>query len=118
MADEGGLPPADQEYFRELLQSVSSAFMPFGKYGPQFYPPRGIPLYDLPLEYLVWFKQKGFPKGKLGEMMGLIYEAKAGGADHVFNPLRTRRGGRSDLREKTSGPKIRIFPENNNAEPF
>ena len=29
--------------------------MPFGKYGPLHFPPRGVPLYDLPVEYLAWF---------------------------------------------------------------
>jgi len=33
-------------------------------------------------------------------MMDMVYESKVCGADHVFNEFRTRRGGRTDLREK------------------
>jgi uncharacterized protein (DUF3820 family) len=98
MASE--LPPGDTEAFRELLAEAVTWHMPFGKYGPDHYPPHGVPLIDLPPEYLGWFKQRGFPGGKLGQMMELIYEAKIHGADHVFAPLRSRRGGRTDLREK------------------
>ncbi len=93
------IPAGDCEEFRALLASAVKMHMPFGKYGPEHYPPQGVPLYDLPPEYLHWFKQKGFPKGKLGQMMELIYEAKVNGADHVFNEFRSRRGGRTDLRE-------------------
>ena len=94
------IPEGDFEAFRELLGEAVTWHMPFGKYGPEHYPPHGVPLYDLPPEYLGWFKQRGFPSGKLGQMMALIYEAKIHGADHVFNELRSRRGGRPDLREK------------------
>lgn len=98
MASE--IPQGDYEAFRELLGEAITWHMPFGKYGPENYPPRGVHLYDLPPEYLGWFKQRGFPKGKLGQMMELIYEAKIHGADSVFEECRRRRGGRTDLREK------------------
>ncbi len=105
MASE--IPPGDAEAFRGLLAEAVTWHMPFGKYGPAHHPPRGVPLYDLPAEYLGWFKQWGFPAGKLGQMMALIYEAKIHGADEVFAPLRARRGGRSDLREKARGRRRR-----------
>lgn len=44
---------------QELLGAINMK-MPFGKYA-------GSPLLKLPEPYLVWFKQKGFPDGKLGE---------------------------------------------------
>lgn len=71
--------------------------MPFGKYGPQRCPPHGAPLYDLPYEYLAWFARKGFPEGELGELLALVYELKAAGADAAFADLRQRAGGRTKL---------------------
>lgn len=94
------IPSPELDYFKELLADVGKSHMPFGKYGPAHYPPRGVPIYDLSADYLGWFKQRGFPKGRLGQMMDLVYETKVHGADHVFNEFRTRRGGRTDLREK------------------
>lgn len=99
MAEE--LNEGDLEDFKELLASIGRTHMPFGKYGPTHWPPHGVPLYDLPPEYLLWFKRKGFPGGKLGRMMDLVFETKVNGADHVFNEFRSKRGGRTDLREKT-----------------
>lgn len=55
--------------------------MPFGKY-------KGQKLIDLPEYYLVWYKQKGFPKGKLGDQMGLMYEIKLNGLEYLLSPLR------------------------------
>lgn len=52
---------------------------------------------DLPLEYLCWFQQKGFPKGRLGELMARVCEIKAVGMDAVFDPLRQANGGRFQL---------------------
>ena len=36
--------------------------MPFGKY-------KGRYLIDLPEHYLIWYKNKGFPKGKIGKQL-------------------------------------------------
>ncbi len=57
--------------------------MPFGKY-------TNCLLIDLPETYVVWFSQKGFPEGELGEMMGLLYEIKANGLEYLFDPLREK----------------------------
>ncbi len=73
--------------------------MPFGKFGPKHFPPSGIPICDLPYEYLAYFSRKGFPRGRLGELLEIIYLAKRDGADAVFDPLRTRNGGRASLRK-------------------
>lgn len=54
--------------------------MPFGKF-------EGSLLIDLPEPYLVWFKQRGFPKGKLGSQMALIYEVKLNGLESTVRPL-------------------------------
>lgn len=71
--------------------------MPFGKYGIQAYPPAGVPIMDLPPEYLAWFQERGFPKGRLGELMAQVCEIKSVGMDAVFDPLRAANGGRFKL---------------------
>ena len=54
--------------------------MPFGKY-------QGRKLIDLPEPYVVWFAQQGFPKGRLGKMLAIIYEIKVNGLEYLFDPL-------------------------------
>jgi len=87
---------------RTQLQAVFARLeevrMPFGKYGPKNVPPAGAPLYDLPYEYLSWFARQGFPKGELGQLLELVYQVKASGADGAFSLLRQRAGGRNPLR--------------------
>lgn len=57
--------------------------MPFGKY-------KGYQLSHLPESYLVWFRNKGFPKGKLGLLLELMYEVKLNGLEHLLYPLRKK----------------------------
>lgn len=91
-----------EELFREnlrlLLEELAEARMPFGKYGPDALPPRGAPIYDLPWEYLHWFAERGFPHGRIGELMEAVYWIKRDGAEEVFAPLRAQAGGRRSLR--------------------
>ncbi len=89
----------DREDFRNLLEEISRTHMPFGKYGIQACPPRGAPIMDLPLEYLAWFHERGYPKGRLGELLAQVFEIKAVGMDQVFDPFRQARGGRFRLKE-------------------
>jgi uncharacterized protein (DUF3820 family) len=42
------------------LEQISRYHMPFGMFGPKQYPPKGVPIYDLPAEYLAWFALKAF----------------------------------------------------------
>ena len=67
---------ADQEY---LIKTINLE-MPFGKY-------KGIKLIHLPEPYLVWFHQKGFPNGKLGQQLALMYEIKLNGLEKILKPL-------------------------------
>ena len=67
----------DQAYMLLLARTR----MPFGKY-------KGTLLVDLPEPYVVWFSRKGFPAGKLGEMLKIVYEIKANGLEYLFDPLR------------------------------
>ena len=64
----------------ELLKSAINTQMPFGKYA-------GRKLIELPEPYLVWFHQQGFPKGKLGEQLALLYEIKLNGLEQMLQPL-------------------------------
>jgi uncharacterized protein (DUF3820 family) len=88
----------DREDFRNLLIEIGKTRIPFGKFGIKFYPPSGVPIMDLPPEYLSWFQERGFPKGRLGELMAQVCEIKAVGMDSVFDPLRRANGGRFRLR--------------------
>lgn len=64
-----------------LLLELVSFSMPFGKY-------KGYLICDLPEHYLVWFHSKGFPKGKLGDLLGTMYEIKLNGLEYLLKPLR------------------------------
>ncbi|MEK7950582.1 putative quorum-sensing-regulated virulence factor [Luteolibacter soli] len=99
----------EREDFRNLLGEIGKMRMPFGKYGPAGVPPRGMPIYDLPPEYLSWFKERGFPKGRLGELLAIVCEIKDVGMDMVFDPLREANGGRVTYWVKR--PRERNFPD-------
>ncbi len=66
-----------EKQFTEL----ATALMPYGKY-------KGRLLIDLPEYYLVWYRQKGFPKGKLGEQLALILELKINGLEYLIKNLK------------------------------
>lgn len=63
----------------ELIK-LANTRMPYGKY-------KGYYLINLPEAYLVWYRQKGFPTGKLGEQLALILEIKINGLSHLIFPL-------------------------------
>jgi uncharacterized protein (DUF3820 family) len=67
------------ELNEELIKLIQMR-MPFGKY-------KGRYLIDLPEPYLVWFREKGFPPGKLGEMLASMYEIKLNGLEGMLRPL-------------------------------
>ncbi len=82
------------------MKAIEKMSMPYGKFGPASFPPRGVPIYDLPVEYLAWFAQKGgFPKGRLGELLKIIHQMKVDGSDAAFDGMRKRNGGRTKLRQ-------------------
>jgi len=66
--------------YTQLLE-LASMKMPFGKYA-------GWLLVDLPEPYVIWFAQKGFPQGKLGEMLAIVYEIKVNGLEYLFEPIK------------------------------
>ena len=64
-----------------VLLKLSKVRMPFGKYKERR-------LIDLPEPYVVWFSQKGFPSGQLGNMLRMVYEIKVNRLEYLFEPLR------------------------------
>jgi len=62
-----------------LIEAINQN-MPFGKYA-------GRKLLQLPEPYLVWFHSKGFPEGKLGQQLALMYEVKLNGLEGMLKPL-------------------------------
>ena len=98
---EGEINPSDYaEDLRLVLDSLIHYRMPFGMFGPKQYPPKGVLLVDLPMEYLSWFHNRTYPKGQLGELMMQVYELKAVGMDALFDPIRKHHGGRTILDPK------------------
>jgi len=65
----------------QVLLKLANYRMPFGKYANRL-------LIDLPEPYVVWFANKGFPNGELGEMLKITHEIKVNGLEYLFNPLR------------------------------
>ena len=65
---------------RKELVDLANARMPFGKY-------EGKLLIELPEHYLVWYQNKGFPKGKLGSQLAQMVEIKLNGLEKLIYPL-------------------------------
>ncbi|WP_235689710.1 DUF3820 family protein [Fulvivirga lutea] len=56
---------------RQELEELMRYRMPFGKF-------KNTRLVELPVEYLIWFKRKGFPAGKLGRYLQIVLSQKGG----------------------------------------
>ena len=65
----------------QLLLQLVKMQMPFGKY-------KGTILCYLPVSYLEWFNQKGFPEGKLGMLLRTMYEIKLNGLEYLLDPIK------------------------------
>ena len=89
---DAAIPSADD--LRAMLAEIAAMHMPYGMYGPAKSPPDGCPLMDLPTEYLDWFWQRGWPKGKLGRLMEQTLLIKDSWMDALFEPFRKAQGGR------------------------
>ncbi len=66
------------------LKLIVNTKMPYGRFKDRF-------LCDLPEPYLVWYHAKGFPKGKLGELLATIYEIKLNGLEYLLEPIKKMR---------------------------
>lgn len=66
---------------KEFLIKLAHTKMPFGKYEGRY-------LIDLPEYYVVWYNNKGFPKGMLGDMLRLVYELKLNGLESLIHNIK------------------------------
>ena len=73
------IPELEQE--KEFLREINNMEMPFGKY-------KGRKLIDLPSYYIEWFERKGFPEGKLGALLRLVYEVKLNGLEEMVRKIK------------------------------
>ena len=64
------------------LEKLANTKMPFGKF-------KGKHLIDLPEHYIVWYNNKGFPAGKLGNQLRLVYGIQLNGLEDLVRKLRT-----------------------------
>ena len=64
----------------KILIELVNTRMPFGKY-------KGTLVNRLPENYLIWFRQQGFPKGKLGVLLETMYEIRLNGLEDLLKPL-------------------------------
>lgn len=65
----------------KILLKVVHTAMPYGKF-------KGRKICDLPEYYLVWYQNKGFPKGQLGMLLSTMYEIQLNGLEDLLKPLR------------------------------
>ncbi len=66
-----------------FLIKLAHTKMPFGKY-------EGRHLIDLPEYYIVWYHNKGFPKGVLGDMLTQVYELKLNGLEYLIRDIKEK----------------------------
>lgn len=65
---------------KQFLIDLAHTKMPYGKYEGRY-------LIDLPEYYVVWYYGKGFPKGKLGQMLTTVYELKVNGLEDIVRNI-------------------------------
>ena len=76
------------------LVKIANYEMPFGRY-------KNTPLIQLSEDYLLWFVDRGFPTGKLGELMQMTLEIKINGLESVIYPLQ-----KAPTKKQPTGTKL------------
>ena len=71
----------DDTKSKDFLVKLAHTKMPYGKYKSRY-------LIDLPEYYIVWYHTKGFPQGKLGEMLHTVYELKLNGLEDLIRNIK------------------------------
>ncbi|MES2484867.1 MAG: DUF3820 family protein [Bacteroidota bacterium] len=66
---------------QQFLIKLAHTKMPFGKYEGRY-------LIDLPEYYVVWYHNKGFPAGQLGQQLALVYELKLNGLENLIHNIK------------------------------
>ena len=84
---------------KEDLVKLANQSMPFGRY-------KGQTLIDLPEEYLLWFVDRGFPAGKLGELMQITLEIKINGLESIIEPLKQNPGTKKGQKPSKSTNRL------------
>lgn len=69
-----------QEPNKDFLITLAHTKMPYGKYKDRY-------LINLPEHYVVWYHNKGFPKGKLGNQLKAVYELKLNGLEDIVRNI-------------------------------
>ena len=68
---------------KDFLIKLANTKMPYGKYEGRY-------LIDLPEYYVVWYHNKGFPKGSLGLMLQQVYELKVNGLEYLIRDIKDK----------------------------
>ncbi len=68
----------------KVLIELANTKMPYGRF-------KGRYLVEVPEPYYVWYRQKGWPQGKLGEQLAMMYEIKVNGLEKLIWPLVDKR---------------------------
>ncbi len=71
----------NQHQNKQFLIKLAQTKMPYGKYKGRF-------MIDLPEYYVVWYRNKGFPKGQIGEMLATVYELKLNGLEDFVRNIK------------------------------
>jgi uncharacterized protein (DUF3820 family) len=71
----------------QVLIDIVNTRMPFGKY-------KDTLICDMPISYLEWMHNKGFPPGKLGMMLSTVFEIKSNGVDQILRQIKQKYGRR------------------------
>ncbi|WP_394338156.1 DUF3820 family protein [Flavobacterium arcticum] len=77
------MEPISTKQQKEFLIKLAHTKMPFGKYEGRY-------LIDLPEYYVVWYSNKGFPKGQLGQQLQLVYELKVNGLENIVRNIKAQ----------------------------
>ncbi len=70
----------DDTKSKQFLIKLAQTKMPYGKYKGRF-------MIDLPEFYVVWYRNKGFPKGQIGDMLATVYELKINGLEDLLRNI-------------------------------
>jgi uncharacterized protein (DUF3820 family) len=64
----------------QILLDLANETMPFGRYAGRKY-------VDLPEAYVLWFQEKGWPKGRVGELLQNLLVIKVNGLEAMIRKL-------------------------------